>query len=182
MARGFVALGGNLGDVLQSFREALQRFAPAGIHVARVSPALRTVALTTSGTSRDAPDYWNAVVEIYTEATPEVLLAHLLRIELELGRERTDRWGSRTLDLDLLLLGELRLSTPTLTVPHPRLAERVFVLWPLCEIDPDVQVPGTGATAGELLAKFVPKDQGILYRLTNWHPGSGFREVSAVRR
>jgi 2-amino-4-hydroxy-6-hydroxymethyldihydropteridine diphosphokinase len=105
------------------------------------------------------PRFVNAVVALGTELGPRELLDELLRIELEFGRDRAAGFanGPRTLDLDILLLGNLEVSEPGLDIPHPRLAERAFVLTPLNEIAAGVLIPGYGKTVEELLFSQVPK-------------------------
>jgi 2-amino-4-hydroxy-6-hydroxymethyldihydropteridine diphosphokinase len=104
---------------------------------------------------QDQPDYVNAVALLNTELTPEALLDELQRIELEQGRQRKDeRWGPRTLDLDILLFGEQTIATERLTVPHYGLCEREFVVYPLLEIAPDLQLPNGDSLAD--IAKQVP--------------------------
>ena len=104
----------------------------------------------------DQPDYINAVAALRTALEPEALLDALQAIEAAHGRRRGRRWGERTLDLDILLWGERRVDTPRLTVPHPGLHERAFVLYPLAELDKTVAVPG-GPALTELLAR-CPRD------------------------
>jgi 2-amino-4-hydroxy-6-hydroxymethyldihydropteridine diphosphokinase len=89
----------------------------------------------------DQPDYLNVVVRIETELEPNDLLAACLRVEGSLGRLRDVRWGPRTIDVDVLLFGEVISDDPTLTLPHPRMLERAFVLLPLLELDPDPVLP-----------------------------------------
>ncbi len=105
------------------------------------------------------PRFVNAVVALETALSPRELLDELLAIEKEFGRDRTAGFanGPRTLDLDILLFGDLELSEPELMIPHPRLAERAFVLTPLNEIAPDVVVPGVGKTVAQLMDSQVPK-------------------------
>ena len=100
----------------------------------------------------DGPDYLNAVALLETHLAPEPLLVALQAIERVHGRERPYRNAPRTLDLDLLLYGDLRIATPGLTVPHPRLHERGFVLRPLCVLAPRLQVPGRGPVSALLAA------------------------------
>lgn len=129
----FVALGANLGDPAQALREALQRLSEtAGVRLVRASSLYRTTPIDSSG-----PDYLNAVAEIATTLTAPGLLTALQAIEQGAGRERPYRNAPRTLDLDLLLYGSARIHSPTLTVPHPRMGERAFVLVPLSEIAPE---------------------------------------------
>jgi 2-amino-4-hydroxy-6-hydroxymethyldihydropteridine diphosphokinase len=108
------------------------------------------------------PRFVNAVVELETDLEPRELLDGLLAIEVEFGRDRTAGVvnGPRTLDLDILLLGDLEISAPGLEIPHPRLAERAFVLAPLCEIAAEVVVPGSGRTVEGWLHSQVPKCEG----------------------
>jgi 2-amino-4-hydroxy-6-hydroxymethyldihydropteridine diphosphokinase len=100
----------------------------------------------------DQPRYMNAVLEAETDLEPEPVLAHLLAVEASLGRVRAARNGPRVIDLDLLLYGEREARAPGLTVPHPRLTERAFVLVPLAAIAPGLVVPGTRRTVEELLS------------------------------
>jgi len=128
----FVALGANLGDAAQALRGALKALNETpGIRVARASSVYRTAPVESSG-----PDYLNAVAEVSTTLTAPALLDALQAIEQQAGRERPYRNAPRTLDLDLLLFGEARIDSPRLTVPHPRMWERAFVLVPLAEIAP----------------------------------------------
>lgn len=124
--RAFTALAG-LGDTLLVARSRLYGSRPMG-------PA-------------DQPDYVNAVAGLLTSLPPLDLLHALQGFEAAQGRRRERRWGERTLDLDLLLYGTLRLETPELTLPHPGLAQRAFVLHPLADIAPDLAVPGAGRVA-----------------------------------
>jgi 2-amino-4-hydroxy-6-hydroxymethyldihydropteridine diphosphokinase len=164
----YVALGGNLGDVLATFRTALRELGRRTGRIVGVSPAFRTLAMVPEGKDESAPDFWNAVARLDTSVAPRALLGELLAIETALGRQRDRLWAPRTLDLDLLLYGDAVIHSPDLTVPHPGLEERVFVLRPLCELDPDARVPPAGSTVGELLSRLPDRDAGILYRLNGW--------------
>jgi 2-amino-4-hydroxy-6-hydroxymethyldihydropteridine diphosphokinase len=106
---------------------------------------------------QDQPDFINGVVLLETALSPETLLDHLQQLEQAHGRVRLRHWGPRTLDLDLLLYGNETISTPRLTVPHPRLAERDFVLRPMLDIDPKATLPD-GRTCQELLAHCTDND------------------------
>lgn len=129
----YVALGANLGDAAQTLRDALQALAQApGLRLIKASSLYRTAPIASSG-----PDYINAVAEVGTTLTAPALLTALQSIENAAGRERPYRNAPRTLDLDLLLYGEARIDSPNLTVPHPRMGERAFVLAPLQEIAPE---------------------------------------------
>jgi 2-amino-4-hydroxy-6-hydroxymethyldihydropteridine diphosphokinase len=126
----YVALGANLGDAAQTLRGALTALEHTpGIRLAKASSFYRTAPIDSSG-----PDYLNAVAEVSTTLNAPDLLAALQAIETTHGRERPYRNAPRTLDLDLLLYGKGRIDSPHLTVPHPRMGERAFVLVPLREI------------------------------------------------
>ncbi len=138
-----IGLGANLGDAADGLRAAISELAalPCTTLTAQ-SSVYRSAPIDSSG-----PDYLNAAVLLHTALTPHELLAHLQRIELAHGRERPYRNAPRTLDLDLLVFGGVRLDTPILTLPHPRLHQRAFVLLPLAEIVPDWHVPDHGRVA-----------------------------------
>jgi len=165
----YVALGGNLGDVLATFRGALDVMPAHGLDVRAVSSAYRTEALVAEEARDPVPDYWNAVCDVSTRLTPAAVLAALQVIELRFGRVRRERWASRTLDLDLLLFGDQRIREPGLVVPHPGLTERVFVLRPLCELAPRHVVPGRGVTVAEALGRLDPS-AGVKEIASNWRP------------
>lgn len=139
----FIGIGANLGDARANALDAIARLRRVpGIGVTAVSSLYRTAPVDSSG-----DDYINAVARIDTTLAPHDLLEALFAIEREHGRERPYRNAPRTLDLDLLLYGADIIDTPTLTVPHPRMTQRAFVLVPLLEIAPDVAVPGLGTAA-----------------------------------
>ncbi len=123
-----------------------------GLPATRVVSYSRLYRTPPWGPVTSQPDYANAVAEVETELAPGVLLSALQAMEIAHGRVRRKRWGARTLDLDLLLYDELTMSTTELTLPHPRLTERAFVLVPLAALAPRLQVPGAG-TVAELLAR-----------------------------
>ena len=128
----YVALGANLGDPVASLRKAMEDIAGlAGVRLVRQSSLYRTAPVESSG-----PDYVNAVVEIRTSLSAPELLGRLQVLELGAGRERPHRNAPRTLDLDILTYGDARIDSPMLTIPHPRMTERAFVLVPLSEIAP----------------------------------------------
>lgn len=129
----FVALGANLGDPAKTLRDALDTLGhTVGIRLVQASSLYRTAPIDSSG-----PDYLNAVAEVATTVTAPALLQALQTIENAAGRERPYRNAPRTLDLDLLLYGSARIDSPALTVPHPRMWERAFVLVPLSEVAPE---------------------------------------------
>jgi 2-amino-4-hydroxy-6-hydroxymethyldihydropteridine diphosphokinase len=134
----YVGLGSNLGDRERNVENALARLEAEGWLVSRSS-----VRETDPVGVTDQPKFLNAAAELRTELEPRELLDRLLAIERELGRDRAReaRWGPRLIDLDLLLYGDEAIDEPGLTVPHPRLAERRFVLEPLAELDPGLELP-----------------------------------------
>jgi 2-amino-4-hydroxy-6-hydroxymethyldihydropteridine diphosphokinase len=144
--RAYIGLGSNLGNSAASLRSAVLRLADLGT-VAAASPVYETDPVG----YEDQPVFLNAVVALDTTLPPETLLAELHAIEAELKRERSTRWGPRTLDLDLLWYGGREIETPALIVPHPRAREREFVLRPLADIAPDAEIGGV--PAAQLLAE-----------------------------
>jgi 2-amino-4-hydroxy-6-hydroxymethyldihydropteridine diphosphokinase len=156
MAQAFVALGSNLGDRQALMHEALVAISKVvGLTIHRVSSFYETAPITPPGCSAevaDQPDYLNAVASVLTDLSPADLLARLQTIEDELGRERNECWGARTMDLDLILYDEEVLDSPDLIIPHPRMHEREFVLQPLVEIAPYIVHPILGKTPGQMLA------------------------------
>lgn len=140
-----VALGANLGDRRETIEHAAARIARLPlVEEVRLSPLHETVAVRLDGPDPDAPAYVNAVALVRTRLAPQVLLGMLHAIEDEHGRERRERWGDRTLDLDLITYGDVVSDEEHLLLPHPRAAERLFVLEPWLEIDPDAELPGHG--------------------------------------
>ncbi len=152
-ADAVIALGANLGDRAQTFASAMADLERLPLsRVAGMAEPIESVAVTLSGVDATAPTYLNTVAVLRTRLAPTVLLGYLHAIEARHGRERVERWGDRTLDLDLIAYGDVRCDTPTLTLPHPRAAERTFVLEPWLRIDPDAVLPGVGPVA-EALAR-----------------------------
>jgi 2-amino-4-hydroxy-6-hydroxymethyldihydropteridine diphosphokinase len=152
MHNAYIALGGNIGDVLATFREALCSMAGRGLTVRAVSSAYRTPALMANANDTPGPDYWNAAAVVTTELAPLPLLSQLHVLEANAGRVRHSRWDARSLDLDLLVYDALVLRADDLVLPHPEMLARVFVLAPLAEIAPELQVPGAGVTVAQALA------------------------------
>ena len=130
----YVALGGNIGNVVHSIKSALSLLSePPIIQVIASSPIYLTSPV---GGPEGQPDYYNAAVRLSTSLTPRALLERCLSVEKALGRVRGERWGPRTIDLDLILFNDEVIDEPGLTLPHPRLRERLFVLVPLCDVAP----------------------------------------------
>ena len=150
MQTAYIGLGSNLGDREATLRRALELLAEEpGIEVTAVS----TFRDTDPVGLLDQPRFLNAAARIESELGPRELLECLLAVERALGRTRTGpRFGPRTIDLDLLLYGDSTLAEPGLTVPHPRLHERAFVLEPLAELDPRLVIPGLGDVKSLLAA------------------------------
>jgi len=140
-ATAYIGIGGNLGDARATVEDALRRLAqlPHTILCAQ-SPLYRTAPVDAGG-----GDYVNAVAQLFTSLTPHDLLQALQDIEQAHGRQRPYRNAPRTLDLDILLYGDLIIADDVLTVPHPRMVQRAFVLIPLLDIAPAVAIPGIGA-------------------------------------
>lgn len=139
----FVGLGANLGDAEASVRSAI--LALGELPQSQLQVASRLYASPAWG-REDQPDFINAAAWLRTTLTARELLGRLLAVEREFGRERAEgeRWGPRTLDLDLLLYGDSQIDEPGLQVPHPYLHQRAFALLPLLEIAPEVAIPGHG--------------------------------------
>jgi len=147
----YLGLGANLGKRRETIDAALARLAdhPA-IRVCAVSALIETAPV---GGPAGQPNYLNGAAAIETNLDPAALLAELKRIEHDLGRRDGPRWGPRPIDLDILLYGDLALASPDLTIPHPRLRERRFVLAPLAQIAPDAIDPVRGLAVRALLAR-----------------------------
>jgi len=149
MTLAYVGLGANLGEPQQQLRQAMAELAALPeTRVTARSSLYRSAPLGYAG----QPDFFNAVAALETQLEPEALLGGLQAIESRHGRERSFANAPRTLDLDLLLYGDRTLATPQLTLPHPRMHERAFVLHPLVEIAPEVVIPGLGKAAERLPA------------------------------
>jgi 2-amino-4-hydroxy-6-hydroxymethyldihydropteridine diphosphokinase len=136
MTRAYVGVGANLGDREATIRAAIDALPGiVGVSELRETDPVGVV---------DQPAFLNGAVALETELGPRELLDALLAVERDLGRARRERWGPRTIDLDLLLYGDETIDEPGLTVPHPRLHERRFALEPLLDLDPEVAIPRRG--------------------------------------
>ena len=144
----YIALGSNLGDRAANLRESVRRLPPL-VTVLAQSPVYRTKPWGYT----DQPDFLNQVIFAETACTPEELLAHLKEIEIRVGRTPTFRYGPRVVDLDILFYGDAVLTLPDLEIPHPRIAERAFVLIPLNDLNPGLRHPVTRRTVREMLAQ-----------------------------
>src|SRR5713226_2982439 len=153
--RAYLGLGSNQGDRVTLLNDALARLAGSGrVRVTKRSSLYETAPVGMT----EQPGFLNLVAEVETDLDPQDLLELVLVVERSLGRVRTQRWGPRTVDIDILLYGDVRVDTPILAIPHPEMTRRRFVLEPLLEIAPDAALPD-----GRRLATFLPevRDQEV---------------------
>jgi 2-amino-4-hydroxy-6-hydroxymethyldihydropteridine diphosphokinase len=147
VTRAYVGLGANLGPREVTILRAVDLLAAEeGVKVLELSELRETDPVGVV----DQPPFLNGAVALETSLSPRELLDALLRVERELGRVRNERWGPRTIDLDLLVYGEEVVDEPGLRVPHPRLHERRFALEPLADLEPELWIPGVGAVSDAL--------------------------------
>jgi 2-amino-4-hydroxy-6-hydroxymethyldihydropteridine diphosphokinase len=145
--RAYVGLGANLGPREVTILRAVDLLAAEeGVEVLELSELRETDPVGVV----DQPPFLNGAVALETSLSPRELLEALLRVERELGRVRAERWGPRTIDLDLLVYGDAVVDEPGLRVPHPRLRERRFALEPLLDLEPELEIPGVGAVSDAL--------------------------------
>jgi 2-amino-4-hydroxy-6-hydroxymethyldihydropteridine diphosphokinase len=143
-----IAFGSNLGDREATIKQAANEVADVGGTVLlKLSPLYESAAVKPEGVDLDAPEYLNAVALISTDLPPEALLSELAGIEQDHGRERHERWGDRTLDLDIIWMDGVLMETENLTIPHPRAFERSFVVVPWNDVQPGVVVEPHGPIA-----------------------------------
>lgn len=148
MSRAVIAFGANLGDREATIAAATRELADRpGIRLIAVSPVYETPAVKLDGVDRGAPRYLNGVVVIETDLEPHALLELLHEVELAHGRTRDERWGDRTLDLDLIDVDGMQLADERLELPHPRAWQRAFVLQPWLDVDPEAEIAGRGRVA-----------------------------------
>lgn len=152
LTRVYLGFGANLGEPRATLERALEALARADVAPTRRAPLYSTRPLGPEG----QPRYLNTVIEADTALAPRALLDALKRIERELGRTPSERWGPRVIDLDILLYGERALDEPDLTIPHAQLAARRFVLAPLARLCPALVVPGLGRSVSALLDALPP--------------------------
>ena len=141
----YLGLGTNNGDRLANLEAAVESLAP-GVNVTRRSPIYRTPPWGYT----DQPDFLNMVLEAETNLPPFDLLKYLKDLEVEVGRTKTFRWGPREIDIDILLYDDQTLETPDLTIPHPQMPNRAFVLVPLADLAPELVHPVLGQTIAAL--------------------------------
>jgi 2-amino-4-hydroxy-6-hydroxymethyldihydropteridine diphosphokinase len=165
MATAYIGLGSNLGDRMATLRTAVQRLERLG-RLSGVSSLYETAPVG----YLEQPAFLNAVVALNTELAPGDLLQALLGIERDLGRTRSFRNAPRTIDLDLLLVDDVTLATTDMTLPHPRLHERAFVLVPLAELAPEMVHPVSGQTMRQLLSALPDRGGVEVHAPAGWEP------------
>ncbi len=163
----YLGLGANLGDRLANLQRAIQALPPA-VKVVRAS----SIYETEPWGYHDQPAFLNQVLEGSTDLSPGDLLQHLKGIERELGRQPTFRYGPRLVDLDILLYGDQVVDLPELAIPHPRLAERAFVLVPLAELAPDLRHPASRQTVRAMLSQLDTAGVRKFSSVAGENPGS----------
>lgn len=161
----YLGLGSNLGERAAHLTEALRRLhSHPRLEVVKVSCVYETDPVG----PQDQPDFFNLVAQVQVNCTPEELLAIVQQVEREMGRVRTERWGPRNIDIDILLYGNQTIDTPELQVPHPQMMRRQFVLVPLAEIAPDLILPdghpaAEAATADDLAVRALDVQSAGVY-------------------
>lgn len=155
MAKVILALGSNKGDRLAFIKDALKKINDLG-EISAVASLYRSSAYGVT----DQPDFYNSVIVLKTDKAPKQLLTELKKIEKQVGRTENIRWGPREIDLDIILYDQRRVSQKGLTIPHSDFHNRVFVLLPLAEIEPEIRVPGMKVSISNLLNKC--KDKTII--------------------
>ncbi|HET7628833.1 MAG TPA: 2-amino-4-hydroxy-6-hydroxymethyldihydropteridine diphosphokinase [Bacillales bacterium] len=164
MTTAYIGLGTNIGERDRYLHEAVLRMdGHRRIHVTRLSSIYETEPIGCT----DQADFLNMVAEVSTELAPDELLHATASVENQLGRTREVRWGPRTIDLDILLYNQATIETDALTIPHPRMHERAFVLVPLSELNPSFQVPGTNVSLSEYVKQISGKEGVRLWRLNS---------------
>lgn len=152
--KAFLSLGSNLGDRVANLRAALRRLQRHDFLIMRVSKVYETSPMYLI----QQPDFLNIIAEVETTLFPMRALLRCANVEREMGRRRTTPNGPRLIDIDIVLFGGFVMDTGALTVPHPRMAERRFVLQPLSELAPDLRHPVTKRSIREMLADAPPQD------------------------
>lgn len=159
----YLGLGSSVGDRPAHLRDALHRletFGP-GLRVTALSPVYQTPHLGLKpGDATRYPPHLNLAARIETDLSPDDLLQRIHAVEAAGGRQRTERWGPRTIDIDILLYGDMEVQTPALTLPHPGIVERAFVVVPLADLAPDLPLPD-GRTVEALRQSAVIRSQSI---------------------
>ena len=157
LSEAYIGLGSNLGNSVMNLRAALDLMRHLAVDI-QASPMYRTAPQG----FRNQPAFHNAVCRVTTKLTPFELMERLLGIEAEVGRHRTFRNAPRLLDLDILFFNRLVLNSPPLTLPHPRMAERLFVLRPLADIAPQLRHPVSGLSVVDMLRDLPAQSDSIV--------------------
>ncbi len=166
MKAAYIALGSNMGDRLDNLKRSLELLSSGkGIFVTAVSAVYETEPV--GGPEQDL--YLNACASLATDLPPTSLLLKMLDIETGMGRTRDQQWGPRIIDLDLLVYEGITMKSPLLELPHPRLADRDFVLIPLAGIAPNLVIPGRNRKVREILSRRDPAKGVRLYKPSGWH-------------
>lgn len=174
-----LGLGGNVGDVRATLRQAIDDLAATSIlEVVDVAPLAKTAAVLQPD-AVSQPDFLNTVVVVRTSASPRAVLAVAHEIENAHGRVREQRWGERTLDIDIITYGSVSSPDPELSLPHPRANERAFVLVPWSHMDPDAFLPGLGGGPVAVLADTAPDRDGVRWLALDWYEQRGARPEPA---
>jgi 2-amino-4-hydroxy-6-hydroxymethyldihydropteridine diphosphokinase len=160
MARVYIGLGSNLGDRALQIQKAVELI---GVMPSTKILRMSSIYETSPVGIPDQPRFLNAVIELSTPMVPRELLAEVKKIEKDLGRSELTRWGPRTIDLDILLCNDDVIVSDELTIPHPRMTERKFVLVPLAELDPAVVHPVEQKTVETILARCLSTEEVVLY-------------------
>ncbi|WP_420112719.1 2-amino-4-hydroxy-6-hydroxymethyldihydropteridine diphosphokinase [Pseudactinotalea sp.] len=175
-----LGLGGNVGDVRATLRQAIDDLAAAEVlEVIAVAPLAKTAAVLQPD-AVSQPDYLNTVVVARTGASPRALLALAQQVEAAHGRVREQRWGERTLDVDIITYGSISSPDPDLSLPHPRANERAFVLVPWAHLDPDAFLPGLGGGPVAVLADTAPDREGVRWLALDWYEQRAPRPAAPV--
>ena len=166
----YLGLGTNLGDRLRNLQKAISSLSPV-MSVTAVSPIYQSDPWGVT----DQPPFLNLCVEATTNLNPQTLLHYLKNLEAELGRQKTIKWGPRLIDVDILLYDDKIVETDSLTIPHPFMAERAFVIIPLADIAPDLYHPVCHKTIAELKTAV---DQSTLHKISDTISLSGTKDLS----
>ena len=160
----FIGMGGNVADPRKSLRKALTQLGKS-FKIKKKSSLYRTEPV---GGPIDQPDCYNAVIKVEVKGDPTDTLDELIEIELRMGRNRSEKWGPRIIDLDLLDQGGLILVEDDIMIPHPMMHMRAFVLEPLREIAPRWKHPTFGLTPKKMLEQLEPEDRSVILEVENW--------------
>ncbi|RMF60985.1 MAG: 2-amino-4-hydroxy-6-hydroxymethyldihydropteridine diphosphokinase [Calditrichaeota bacterium] len=163
MNNTFITLGSNIEPRSQYLQQALQKLVDYGV-IKKIAPLYESLPY---GNTKQ-PAFLNSAVQFLTPLQPRKLLQALKKIEQEIGRQKSERWGPREIDLDIIFYEQVRMETPELVIPHPDYQNRRFVLQPLCDIDPEFHPPGSQLTISQLLIK-CPDNNPLTLMENEWY-------------